>query len=448
VTIDDQPPAEPEASEVEEPADKELPHERLMRVGQGAVPDRRISLLVLIALVGMLALAGGWPLLVVVVAIVFMIFLHELGHFITAKLSGMKVTEFFLGFGPRLFSFRRGETEYGVKAIPAGAYVRIIGMNNLEEIPPEDEARTYRAQTYPRRLAVAVAGSAMHFMLAILSLFLMLTATGAPGGHVFIDNQGWQIGQVVDGSAASAAGLQSGDRIETIDGHSVAKFDNLHDLVYAQPGKTVALVVNRHGQHLDLNATIGTEAGHGLLGVSSALLPRERVNPITAAGRSVTEFGAGVRASLSALGSFFSPSGLSSFASDVANGGSPTVTNDNHSGSPAPNSEPSEVKDRPVSIVGAAVLGSDLTREGPYAFLAFFATINLFIGMVNLVPLLPLDGGHVAIATYERLRSRRGRRYQVDVVKLLPLTYAVVMVLGLLFVSTLFLDLVDPIRLN
>jgi len=448
VTIDDQPPVVPEASGTEEPADKELPHEKLMRVGQSAVPDRRISLLVLIALVGMLALSGGWPLLVVVVAIVFMIFLHELGHFITAKLSGMKVTEFFLGFGPRLFSFQRGETEYGVKAIPAGAYVRIIGMNNLEEVPPEDEARTYRAQTYPRRLAVAVAGSAMHFMLAILSLFLMLTATGAPGGHVFIDNQGWQIGQVVDGSAASAAGLQSGDRIETIDGHSVAKFDDLHDLVFAQPGKTVALVVNRHGQRLDLNATIGTESGHGLLGVSSASLPRERVNPITAAGRSVTEFGAGVKESLSALGSFFSPSGLSSFASDVANGGSPTVTNDNHNGSPAPNSEPSEVKDRPVSIVGAAVLGSDLTREGPYAFLAFFATINLFIGIVNLVPLLPLDGGHVAIATYERLRSRRGRRYQVDVVKLLPLTYAVVMVLGLLFVSTLFLDLVDPIRLN
>jgi membrane-associated protease RseP (regulator of RpoE activity) len=94
------------------------------------------------------------------------------------------------------------------------------------------------------------------------------------------------------------------------------------------------------------------------------------------------------------------------------------------------------------------VLGSDLTREGLYAFLAFFATINLFIGIVNLFPLLPLDGGHVAIATYERIRSRGGRRYHVDVVKLLPLTYAVVMVLGLLFVSTLYLDLVDPIRLN
>src|SRR4051812_49731194 len=114
-----------------------------MRVGQGAVPDRRISLLVLIALVGMLALAGGWPLLVVVVAIVFMIFLHELGHFITARLSGMKVTEFFLGFGPRLFSFQRGETEHRVQAISAGPYVRISGINNLAAVPPEDRARTH-----------------------------------------------------------------------------------------------------------------------------------------------------------------------------------------------------------------------------------------------------------------------------------------------------------------
>ena len=444
MTIDEQPPVAPEAPQPE----KELPHERLMRAGQTAAPDRRISLLLLIALVGLLALLGGWPLLVVVVAIVFMIFLHELGHFVTAKLSGMKVTEFFFGFGPKLFSFQRGETEYGVKAIPAGAYVRIIGMNNLEEVPPEDEPRTYRAQTYPRRLAVAVAGSTMHFMLAILSLFLMLTATGAPGGHIFISNQSWQINEVVPGSAASAAGLQSGDRIESIDGQKVDAFTDLHDLVFERPGKTVAMLVDRHGQKVDLTATIGSEGGHGRLGVSSGLPPRERVNPITAAGRSVTEFGTGVRESLSALGSFFSPSGLSNFASDVANGGSPTVTNNNNQGTSSTSNEPSEVKDRPVSIVGAAVLGSDLTREGPYAFLAFFATINLFIGIVNLAPLLPLDGGHVAIATYERIRSRRGRRYQVDVVKLLPLTYAVVMVLGLLFVSTLFLDLVDPIRLN
>jgi membrane-associated protease RseP (regulator of RpoE activity) len=280
-----------------------------------------------------------------------------------------------------------------------------------------------------------------------MCLFMMLTVTGAPGGHIFIANQGWQINEVLPETAASAAGLQPGDRIESIDGQHVGTFTELRDLVFARPGKTVAMVVSRAGQNIDVTATIGTESGHGKLGVQSGLPPRERVNPITATGRSVAEFGTGVKESFSALGSFFSPSGLSGFASDLANRGSPTVTS-NDQGTPSTNSQQSEVKDRPVSIVGAAVLGSDLTREGLYAFLAFFATINLFIGIVNLFPLLPLDGGHVAIATYERIRSRRGRRYHVDVVKLLPLTYAVVMVLGLLFVSTLYLDLVDPIRLN
>ena len=108
----------------------------------------------------------GWSMLVVIAALIVTIALHELGHYLTAKWSGMKVTEYFLGFGPRIWSFRRGETDYGVKAIPAGAYVKIIGMNSYEEVDPADESRTYRQQSYPRRLAVAVGGSAMHFLIA------------------------------------------------------------------------------------------------------------------------------------------------------------------------------------------------------------------------------------------------------------------------------------------
>ena len=441
MTIDEQPPASGESD------DKQLAHERLMRVGATKPPDRRASLLLLLLTIVLLGRAGGWPLLVVVGAIVLMIFLHELGHFITAKLSGMKVTEFFLGFGPKLWSFRRGETEYGVKLIPAGAYVRIVGMNNLEEVAPEDEPRTYRAKSYPRRLLVGVAGSGMHFLQALVCLFLMLTVTGAPGGHVFIDNvNDWQIVQVDDGSAASAAGLQPGDRIVAVDGQRVEDFTTLHDFIAARPGKGVSLVVDRHGNEFDVSTTLGIDGGEGRLGIHSGLPPREKIGVVTASGRTFVEFGTGVKESISAIGSFFSPSGLSNFASDVAHGGSPTVEGDRTS--PSSNKLPSDAKDRPVSIVGAALIGSDLTREGLYAFLGFFATINLFIGIVNLAPLLPLDGGHVIIATYERIRSRRGRRYQVDVIKLLPLTYAVVMVLGLIFVSTLFLDIADPIRIN
>src|SRR3546814_10076827 len=105
--------------------------------------------LIAAAVVALGVFAGkGW--LLIIGALSVMIFLHELGHYLTAKWTGMKVTEFFLGFGPKLWSFRRGETEYGLKLLPIGAYVRIIGMNNLDEVPPEDELRTYRPQSYPR----------------------------------------------------------------------------------------------------------------------------------------------------------------------------------------------------------------------------------------------------------------------------------------------------------
>ena len=426
-----------------------LAHDRIMKVGQTPAPDRRITLLLAVSLLLLIARGGGWSLFAVVIGLILMIFLHELGHFITAKLSGMKVTEFFLGFGPKLWSFRRGETEYGLKAIPAGAYVRIIGMNNLDEVPPEDEPRTYRVQSYPKRLLVAVAGSGMHFIQALLCIFLLLTVTGVPGGRVFTPGpDAWKVESVTEGAAASQAGLQPEDTIVSVDGIDVSTFDKLREALKPRAGQPVTLVIDRNGQRSQATTVLGTDPEKGLLGIQVAHVrePTKRLNPVTAAGRTFSEFGTATREAFSALGRFVSPSGLSSFAKQVANGGGPTV--DNGTGSGPATDEPTADGDRPISIIGAARIGTDLTSEGLAGFLGFFATINLFIGIVNLAPLLPLDGGHVVIATYERIRSRRGRRYQVDVMKLLPLTYAVIMVLGLLFVSTIFLDLVDPIRLN
>ena len=112
------------------------------------------------------------------VGILISVFLHEAGHFVTARMTGMKATQFFLGFGPRLWSFHRGETEYGVRALPLGAFVRIIGMNNMDEVPPADEARTYRQKSYPRRMLVISAGSLMHLLIAIVLLFGIYSTRG------------------------------------------------------------------------------------------------------------------------------------------------------------------------------------------------------------------------------------------------------------------------------
>jgi membrane-associated protease RseP (regulator of RpoE activity) len=415
-----------------------------------SMPDRRITLAMVVALVALLGLAGGWQLLVVVASIIVMIVLHELGHYIAAKKSGMKVTEFFLGFGPRLWSIRRGETEYGVKAIPAGAYVRIIGMHNLDEVPPEDEPRTYRQQSYPKRMAVATAGSAMHFLQAIVAIFLVFTIFGAPGGHLFTQSNDFRIKSTVNGSAAEQAGILPGDSIVSIDGERIDSFSKLHDVVVPRQGKQVQIVISRNGQQITKELTIGEDQGHGFLGVEPQAPPSQRVGPLTAAGRTATEVGYISKQTFGFFGAFFSPSGLSHFADTVVNRGQTTTTSDNQSGSnTAQNSGSSQVdEDRPVSIIGAARFGSEIIGEGAFAFLAFFASINIVIGIFNLIPLLPLDGGHVAIATYERLRSRKGRPYHADVMKLMPLAYAVVMVLVVIGAATIFLDIVNPIHLN
>src|SRR4029453_16810193 len=202
---------------------------------------RLAALMLGVAAVG---LFFGWGYVWMIIGLVLMIFLHELGHFVTAKWSGMKVTDFFIGFGPRIWSFQRGETQYGVKAIPAGAFVRIIGMNNLDETDPADEARTYRQQSFPKRLLVVSAGSIMHFIQAFVLLVILLAVVGVPGGTLSDKGQHderWGVGKVTPGSAAAAAGLARGepapaglrtdDDIVNFGGQPVASWDEVTDLI-------------------------------------------------------------------------------------------------------------------------------------------------------------------------------------------------------------------------
>src|SRR5262245_24122492 len=120
-----------------------------------------------------IGLLFNWWYVATILGIGLMIFLHELGHYLTARWSGMKVTQFFLGFGPRIWSFYRGETEYGIKALPVGAYVRIIGMNNLDPVAPEDEPVSFRQQSFPKRMLVMCAGSMAHFIQAFVILVIL-----------------------------------------------------------------------------------------------------------------------------------------------------------------------------------------------------------------------------------------------------------------------------------
>src|ERR1700722_18284562 len=175
-----------------------------------ANPSRVIQLVIALVLITAAFIALGWGYLLLFIAILFaIVMLHEFGHFITAKRAGMKVTEYFVGFGPRLWSVRKGETEYGVKAIPAGGYVRITGFTSTEEVPEEDETRAYRQQPFHQRIIVASAGSAMHFLIAfVLTL-------GQSTNNVKVHNLDHWAGRT---TPAALAGLKAGDVIVSIDG--------------------------------------------------------------------------------------------------------------------------------------------------------------------------------------------------------------------------------------
>jgi membrane-associated protease RseP (regulator of RpoE activity) len=423
--------------------------------------DWKLALLI----AGFVALGvfGGLGWLVIITAIVVMIFLHELGHYLTAKWSGMKVTEFFLFFGPKIWSFKRGETEYGIKCIPLGAYVRIIGMSNLEtDVPIEDEHRTYRQQSYPKRLLVVSAGSIMHMLQALVLFFIVFSVLGVSGGGDLAQRLGgpvapedsWTVGFVHEGSAADKAGLQEGDEIVSIEGEPVTVWLDLGTKVSSRPGGDIAIDVVRDGDRRTLDATLGTRSGreedgedpdeeYGFLGISPTYpeMPTYRVSPVRAASESVQITVDAMGQTVAGLASFFG-GGVDDFAADVAEGGAP-APEPTTTGAPAPDVEDDQ---RLLSIFGIARLGADIFEEDLADGLLLMAGVNISIGLLNMIPLLPLDGGHVALATYERIRSiGRRQRYMADVSRLLPITYAVVVFMLLLGVSAIYLDVVDPI---
>lgn len=427
---------------ISEPTSEPQPPARDRRTPQVQEPEetenRWLGLAVLGGLMAWLAIAAGWEYIVVVLLLIFMIFMHELGHFMAARWGGMKATEFFIGFGPRLWSFRKGETEYGIKGIWAGAYVKVIGMNNLDEVEPADEARTYRQASYPKRMLVAVAGSGMHFIMAIVALYALLVSSGLER-----DPATWAVDRVVEDTAAAELGILPGDQIVGADGTSFEVFDDLRVFVEPRAGEDVSLEVLREGEIITLQGTFGTnpDTGNGFLGVGPTGGEFVSLGPIEAVPETFETFGVMAKDTVVAIADIFSPSGLVDFFGRLGDGDDTEAV---ESGGAAISSDD---EGRVLSLVGATRLGAQLTGEGMAGLLVFFFSINIFVGVFNLLPLLPLDGGHVVIGTYERLRSRGGRRYHADVAKALPIAYGVILILMSVGLVAIYLDISDPINL-
>ena len=403
-------------------------------------------------------------------AILVSVSLHELGHMVTAKRFGMKVTRYFVGFGPTIFSWRRGETEYGLKAIPLGGFCKIVGMTPQDDdVAPEDQPRAMWRFPVWKRTVVMSAGSITHFLLAIIATWFAAIFIGLPNPAIPSDAAGQarapamiEVGdcvQLVVANApctpgvgtdkpgpAAAAGLKTGDVITRVGTTPVADYGDLTTAIRsAKPGPTV-FAYTRDG-------VPGTTTVN-LISAQRAPLddPEGPVTQVAVAGigwttnepATVTYGPAGA---VGATGHFTWALVTGTFQ---AIGRIPDKVPALWHSITGAERDP----DTPISVVGASRLGGEAIAAGvPQVFLMIFISLNVFIGIFNLLPLLPVDGGHIAIAWYERARSwvyarlRRPDPGRVDYYKLMPLTYAVILVGGAFTLLTITADVVNPITI-
>ncbi|MGI9093773.1 MAG: M50 family metallopeptidase [Mycobacteriales bacterium] len=377
--------------------------------------------------------------------------IHEFGHLLTAKAFGMKARRYFIGFGPKIWSFRRGETEYGLKAIPAGGFVDIAGFTSLDEVTPEERPRAFWQFAAWKRLIVLAAGSFTHFVIAFVLLYLAALTTGLPTDRAIASEVTKCVPQLDPATLAAKActasdpagpayraGIRKGDEITAINGAPVRTFQDVVEKLSGNPGERVVVTYTRDGQAHTTGMTVATvtrpvDVGGkgkkvGAIGVAAALMLRE--GPIAAAPVTGNFIGQLLTSTFHALGAL--PDKVPSVLRAI----------EGHKRDP----------NGPVSVVGVSRAGGQALQAGSwFFFLGLLAAFNVFIGLFNLLPLLPLDGGHVAILLFERARGRVAKLFgradpgSVDLTKLMPVTVAVVVIFGAISVLTILADIVNPI---
>jgi membrane-associated protease RseP (regulator of RpoE activity) len=385
--------------------------------------------------------------LIFVVALLVSVMLHEAGHFATAKAFGMKATQFFVGFGTTIWSTRRGETEYGVKALPLGGFVKITGMTSIDDVDPADEPRSFRAKPGWQRAIVLAAGSFMHFVIAFVLLWILAVGVGVAdqsGTSVSVLRCVPAQAQAVCAhgdprSPAAKAGLQSGDKIIAVAGTQVHNWTQIGRAIKAHPaGAPVAFTIERNGKLVTKDISLTTVTWHkgAFLGVSPIVVYGRR-GPIGAVSYAGSQFGSIASQSVTALGRI--PKAI------------PYLFSKNRANSPGGGV---------TSVVGAANITGDVVAAGIAwqqkltVVLLIIIEVNIFVGIFNLLPLLPLDGGHLAVVLFERARAwiarllRRPDPGPVDIKKLIPVSvgvFALIVAFGLLLIAA---DILNPLSLT
>ena len=376
-------------------------------------------------------------ILAFVVALLVSVMIHEFGHYLTARRYGMRVSEFFLGFGTRLWSRKRGETEFGIKAIPAGGYCRIEGMTPDDEMPEGEEGRAFYRASAGKKLIVLGAGSFLHFVLGYILLFTLLAGVGVNQVLPVIDT-------VAPNSAAAAAGFQKGDEIVAINGDRNTKWQNQLDKIRNSEGKELIFTVKRDGMEMDISAAprmtdIEDGTSRDVLGIINEF-GTKRLSPVTSIADAAKLTWTFTSASAKALVQL--PTKIPALWGQTFGG---------------------EERDENglVGVVGVARVSGQVSSSGELTtsqrigtFILIVASLNIFVGLFNLLPILPLDGGHMAVAIADAIRAffarLRGRPAPaaIDIKVLTPITAVVFVVLAALTVLLLIADIFNPILLN
>lgn len=358
------------------------------------------------------------------------IFFHEAAHFAAAKAFGMKVTEFFAGFGPRLWSTQRGETEYGVKVfLPLGGYVKITGMNPAEEIDPAEEHRTYRGKPFWQKSVVVLAGVGANFVLAFFLVYFVLTVVGTPE-----DQRESRVNEVIatldngDPTPASQADLLADDLIISIDGVAVSSWGDLLDAVRGQAFQPLQIDYERNGvpgstvlTPVEITDERGTRGFIGIGRPDPISTRTVRSGPISGIADTTDVYIEYLGLSVRGVGSILWPPNLLDLFGDAVEGNDPGLA-------------------RPVTVVGLVEESSNILDAGGWAGVLFvIAGLNIIVALFNILPLFPLDGGHFAVALYEKLRGR-----PVDIDKLMPLAVGVIMFFMSIFLLGLWFDIFGP----
>jgi len=304
-----------------------------------------------------------------------LIFVHELGHFIMAKLMRVKVLRFSLGFGPRIIGRTFGETEYRVSAIPLGGYVKMLGEEPGEELPEEEKPRAFNYQSRSKRFWIVFSGPLFNLIFAYL-LFVILYIGGVPALYP-------DIGDIMPKSPAQMAGFQKGDRIIEIDGTKIAQWEEMSSIIHNSPGKELVFRIQRGGEVLTLKVTpeskeianiFGEKKQAGIIGITPLGTSfTKRFNPIKAIG---------IGALKTIEVAYLTLVSIVKLIQRII---------------------PAETIGGPILIVQMA---GKQASQGALYFFSFMAFISINLAVLNLLPIPVLDGGHILLLGIEAVRRR------------------------------------------